>query len=60
MRRRCAALVGLLLIGIALMITNNRAVMGEYTGTPFQNIFSVFALLVTAALTLVMLWQWLQ
>ncbi|WP_456402368.1 Nramp family divalent metal transporter [Hydrogenimonas sp.] len=46
-----------LLIGIALMITNNKAIMGEYTGTRFQNIFSVFALIVTAALTVVMVWQ---
>ncbi|BDY11773.1 Nramp family divalent metal transporter [Hydrogenimonas cancrithermarum] len=49
-----------LLIGIALLITNNRAIMGEYTGTRFQNIFSIFALLVTSALTLVMVWQWMQ
>ncbi|WP_457599308.1 Nramp family divalent metal transporter [Hydrogenimonas sp.] len=46
-----------LLIGIALMITNNKAIMGDYTGTRFQNIFSVFALVVTAALTVVMVWQ---
>ncbi|WP_457598699.1 Nramp family divalent metal transporter [Hydrogenimonas sp.] len=46
-----------LLIGIALMITNNKAIMGDYTGTRFQNIFSVFALIVTAALTIVMVWQ---
>jgi len=46
-----------LLIGIALMITNNKAIMGNYTGTRFQNIFSIFALIVTAVLTVVMVWQ---
>ena len=48
-----------LLIGIALMITNNKAVMGEFTGTRFQNIFSIFALIVTTLLTVVMVWQWI-
>ena len=47
-----------LLIGIALTITNNRTVMGEYTGTRFQNGFSILALLFTTALTLVMIWRY--
>ena len=47
------------LIGLALMIANNRKIMGEYTATRFQNFFSIFAMLVTLALTSVMVWQWL-
>ncbi len=46
-----------LLIGIALMISNNRSIMGAYTATRFQNIFCLFALLVTAGLSFTMLWQ---
>jgi NRAMP (natural resistance-associated macrophage protein)-like metal ion transporter len=49
-----------LLIGIALLISNNKAVMGEYTGTRFQNLFSMVALAVTSTLTAVMIWQWME
>jgi Mn2+/Fe2+ NRAMP family transporter len=48
-----------LLIGIVLIIGNNRAIMGEFTATRFQNLFSLFALVVTVSLTLVMIWQWM-
>ncbi len=48
-----------LLIGIALMISNNAEIMGEYTASHFQNFFALFALSVTLLLTGVMIWQWL-
>jgi len=48
------------LIGLALMIANNKKIMGEYGATRFQNIFSLFAMVVTLALTVVMIWQWIQ
>ena len=47
------------LIGFALMIGNNRTVMGEFVATRFQNVFSLFAMIVTLALTGVMVWQWI-
>ena len=47
------------LIGIALMIANNKAIMGEYVATVFQNTFSFLAMIITFALTLVMFWQWI-
>ena len=47
------------LIGFALMIANNKTIMGEYVATRFQNIFSLFAMIVTLALTVVMFWQWI-
>lgn len=47
-----------LLIGIALMISNNKKIMGEYSGTHFQNIFSIFAMIVTLSLSIIMAWQW--
>ena len=47
------------LIGLALMIANNKAIMGDFVATRFQNIFSLFAMIVTLALTGIMLWQWI-
>lgn len=47
------------LIGIALLIANNRKIMGEYLPSRWSNFFSLFALLVTLALTGVMIWQWI-
>ncbi|ADV46241.1 NRAMP family divalent metal transporter [Nitratifractor salsuginis] len=47
------------LIGIALLIANNRTIMGEYLPSRWSNVFAIFALLVTLALTGVMLWQWI-
>lgn len=46
------------LIAIGLLISNNRAVMGDFTASRFENIFALFALLVTLALTGVMFWTW--
>ena len=47
------------LICLALMIANNKSIMGEYAATRFQNTFSLFAMVVTLALTAVMIWQWI-
>ncbi len=47
------------LIGLMLMLSNNRAAMGDFTASRFENIFSLFALLVTLGLTGVMLFNWL-
>ena len=47
------------LIGIALLIANNSKIMGTYVATRFQNTFSAFAMVVTLALTFVMIWQWI-
>ena len=47
------------LIGIMLILSNNRAAMGEFTASRFENIFSSFALFVTLGLTGVMLFKWL-
>jgi len=47
------------LIGIALIIANNKAIMGEYVATGFQNTFSFLAMIITFALTIVMFWQWI-
>ena len=48
------------LIGYALVIGNNKAIMGEYVATRFQNVFSLVAMIVTLALTAVMVWQWIS
>jgi len=48
------------LIGYALVIGNNKAIMGEYVATRFQNVFSFVAMIVTLALTAVMVWQWIS
>ena len=48
------------LIAFALMIANNRSIMGEYIATKFQNVFSFFAMIITIALTAVMVWQWIS
>lgn len=45
------------LIGIMLMLSNNRAAMGDFTASHFENIFSLFALLITLGLTGVMLFK---
>ncbi len=47
------------LIDIMLILSNNRAAMGEFTASRFENIFSSFALFVTLGLTGVMLFKWL-
>ena len=49
-----------ILIGYALLIGNNKTIMGEFTATKFQNIFSLFAMAVTVILTAVMVWQWVN
>ena len=49
-----------ILIGYALIIGNNKAIMGEYTATPFQNIFSIFSMIVTVLLSSIMVWQWIK
>ncbi len=46
-----------LLIAIALMISNNKAIMGDYTASRFSNFFSVFAMIVTLLLTCFMFYQ---
>ncbi len=48
-----------LLIAIAVKVSNNRNVMGKFTAGRFENIFSIFAFLITVILTGVMVWQWL-
>ncbi len=48
-----------LLIAIAVMVSNNRNVMGQFTASRFENIFSIFAFFITVILTGVMVWQWL-
>ncbi|WP_457603064.1 Nramp family divalent metal transporter [Nitratifractor sp.] len=48
------------LILIAWMISNNPKIMGTYVSGRFENIFAVLAFGVTAALSGVMLWQWLS
>ncbi|WP_457605707.1 NRAMP family divalent metal transporter [Nitratifractor sp.] len=48
-----------LLIIIALLVGNSRSIMGAYTATRFQNLFSFVTLLVTLGLTAVMIWQWI-
>ncbi len=47
-----------LLISIALMISTNSNIMGDYTGTRFEKIFSMLALAITLSLSVVMVWQW--
>ncbi|WP_236579171.1 Nramp family divalent metal transporter [Hydrogenimonas urashimensis] len=47
------------LIGIAMMIANNRRIMGEYLPGRWGNLFTLFALLVTLGLTTLMVWQWI-
>jgi len=47
------------LIGIMIMLSNNREAMGEFTARPFENIFALFALLVTLGLTGLMIYSWL-
>ncbi len=48
------------LIGIAILITNNSSIMGSYTSGIFERIFSVLALAVTLSLTGVMIYLWIQ
>lgn len=45
------------LIAILFFISNNKKIMGEYTTNKFNNIFAVFAFLVTLILTLIMFYQ---
>ena len=47
-----------LLILIALFISNNRSVMGDFTASRFENTFSFFAMFVTLGLSAVMFYQW--
>jgi Mn2+/Fe2+ NRAMP family transporter len=46
------------LIGICILVSNNKEIMGKYTSSKKQTFFAYFALLVTAALTLTMIIQW--
>ena len=46
------------LIGIALLVSNNKKIMGDYTTTRFENIFSAIAAVTTLALSGVMAYQW--
>ena len=45
------------LIAILFFISNNKKIMGKYTPGKFNNIFSVFAFLVTLSLTVIMFYQ---
>ena len=49
-----------ILIGYALVIGNNKAIMGEYTASRFQNIFAIFSMVVTVMLSSVIIWQWIK
>ncbi len=49
-----------ILIAIAMIIANNKTIMGDYTGTRFENVFSAIALVTTLALSAVMVYQWMQ
>ena len=46
-----------ILIAILFFISNNKKIMGEYTSGKFNNIFALFAFLVTLSLTLIMFYQ---
>ncbi len=46
-----------ILIVILFFISNNEKIMGEYTAGKFNNIFALFAFLVTLILTLIMFYQ---
>ena len=46
-----------LLTLIILLIANNKAIMGKYKNTPFNNFFCLFTLLVSAVCSLTLLWQ---
>ncbi len=45
------------LIAITLLISNNKAIMGAYTASRFTNFFAIFAMLITAGLSMVMFYQ---
>jgi len=45
------------LIAITLLISNNKAIMGEYTASRFTNFFSLLAMVVTVTLSIVMIYQ---
>jgi len=47
-----------IILFILLLIGNNREIMGEYRATLFQNIFTLFTLLVSLFLTVSTLWNW--
>jgi NRAMP (natural resistance-associated macrophage protein)-like metal ion transporter len=47
------------LIGITVMIANNRHIMGTYTPSRWSNFFALFALVITLAMTGVIFYQWL-
>ena len=47
------------LIGIVLMLANNRQIMGEFVNGRFGNLMSAVALGITAILSLALAWQWL-
>ena len=49
-----------LLIAILMMISNNRSIMGSFTPSKFENLFGLLAFLVTALLTSMMIWHWIQ
>ena len=45
------------LIVIILILSNNPKIMGSYTNGHFNNIFSIFTLIITVSLTLMMVWN---
>ena len=45
------------LIVILFFISNNKKIMGEYTSGKFNNIFAVFAFLITLSLSIIMFYQ---
>ena len=46
-----------ILIGIILMISNNKNIMGEFTNKRFNNVFCTVTLIFTVSLTAIMLYQ---
>ena len=48
------------LIGITLLISNNKKIMGEYTSSRFTNIFSLLAMAVTLSLSIYMFYGMLK
>ncbi len=48
------------LIAITLLISNNKAIMGQYTASKFTNFFSLFAMIITLILSVVMAYQLLM
>ena len=47
------------LVGMLLLLNNNKAIMGDFRNSLFNNVFGWFALLTSLALTVVMIVQWI-